>query len=235
KEAIRYPHALAGYILWLADNWEHLARTLPNTLQEARSQILESYAGHLRIPETMATLFIGLATGLAYAQEIGALTESQTQEWKERGWAALWDMAIGQSARIERERPTLIFLEVLSTLVAQGKARLYPKDSDKEFIPEPGTDLVGWYDEDFIYLLPEAAYHAVARFLREEGRHFPVKERALWKYLFEEGYLLRNEGDPHYTRRIRRGDTLHRVIQIIRSAAAEYFPATSMPSPIIPL
>ncbi len=217
-EAARYPHALAGYILWLADNWDYLVRTLPGRRREIRTEILKTYSDHhLRVSENLATLYLALDLALTYATEIGVLTASGAEEWRERGWAALRTGAEAQAQRIERERPTLLFLEVLSGLVAQGKAKLYPRSGDREFIPEPGTELLGWYDDDYIYLLPKPAYHAVARFLREEGRHFPVKERTLWKHLLEEGYLLQNENDPHYTNLLRVGEKRYRVLQLSRT------------------
>ncbi|MCS7227139.1 MAG: DUF927 domain-containing protein, partial [Gloeomargarita sp. SKYB31] len=117
READRYPHALAGYILWLADNWEALAQTLPERRRDFRAHILKTHTGHRRVPENLATLYIGLDMALTYATEIGAITEREAEDWRERGWAALWGIAENQTGRIERERPTLIFLEVLSTLI----------------------------------------------------------------------------------------------------------------------
>ncbi len=227
-EADRYPHALAGYILWLAARWDDLAQTLPQKRYDFRAHILKNHTGHRRVPENLATLYLALDLALTYAAEIGALTNREAEEWRERGWDALWSVAENQTGRIDRERPTLIFLEVLSTLITQGKARLYHKDSDREFVPDPGAEIVGWYDDSFIYLIPEAAYHAVTRFLREEGKQFPVNEDALRKYLAEEGYLQKyTEG--HYTWQIRRGERRYRVLQFSREKVADYFPIGTGP------
>ena len=221
-EADRYPHALAGYILWLADNWNYLARTLPEEHRNFRAGLMMEYRNyHLRIPDTLATLYLGFHLGLTYAVEVGALGETEAAEWRERGWAALKACAEAQAQRVERERPTLLFLQVLSGLVAQGKAKLYPK-GNKEYIPEPGTELLGWYDDDYIYLLPEASYHLVARYLREEGRHFPVRETTLRKYLAEEGYLERGD-EEHYTSPVRTGGKLYRTFRVHREKVKEYF------------
>lgn len=227
-EADRYPHALAGYILWLAARWEALTQTLPQKRYDFRAHILKNHTGHRRVPENLATLYIGLDLALTYAAEIGALTEREAEDWRERGWEALWGVAESQTGRIERERPTLIFLEVLSTLITQGKARLYHKDGDREFAPEPGTEIVGWYDDTSIYLIPEAAYHAVTRFLREEGKQFPVNKDALHKYLAEEGFLAKYD-EGHYTWPIRKGGVQRRVLHFSREKVADYFPVGTSP------
>jgi hypothetical protein len=221
-EADRYPHALAGYILWLAENWAHLDQTLPQEHRNFRAGLMMEYRNyHLRVSDTLATLYLGFHLGLTYAVEVGALGETEEAEWRERGWAALKACAEAQAQRVERERPTLLFLQVLSGLVAQGKAKLYPK-GNKEYIPEPGTELLGWYDDDYIYLLPEASYHLVARYLREEGRHFPVRENTLRKYLAEEGYLERGD-EEHYTSPVRTGGKLYRTFRVHREKVKEYF------------
>jgi len=220
-EADRYPHALAGYILWLADNWDYLARTLPEEHRNFRAGLMMEYRNyHLRVSDTLATLYLGFHLGLTYAVEVGALGETEAAGWRERGWAALKACAEAQAQRVERERPTLLFLQVLSGLVAQGKAKLYPK-GNKEYIPEPGTELLGWYDDDYIYLLPEASYHLVARYLREEGRHFPVRETTLRKYLEEEGYLDRGT-TRHKTSTIRDGTKVRRALRIRWERVKEY-------------
>ncbi len=40
--------------------------------------------------------------------------------------------------------------------------------------PRPGVDFVGWYDDEFLYLLPDAAFVAAARFCRDTGEGFPT-------------------------------------------------------------
>ena len=130
-----YPYALAGYLLWVADQWEHLAEALPQARLEQRTRLLTEMSGsHLRIPDVLATLYLGLDLGLAYAVEVGALTEVGAQTWRERGWEALKAGAEAQARRVERERPTVRFLEVLGNLLAQGRAVLEARDGEGKIV-----------------------------------------------------------------------------------------------------
>jgi hypothetical protein len=199
-EAERYAHAMAGYLLWIADQWDSLARYLPQRRMELRASLLKEMDGsHLRIPDVLAALYLGLDLALAYATEVGALTEAEAQAWRARGWEALKAGAEAQARRIERERPTVCFFEVLRDLLAQGRVRLEAREEVGHIGGDAGgAELLGWYDEGYLYLLPGAAYNRVARFLRDEGMHFPVKVSTLRKHLFEEGFLVRGS-DNRYT------------------------------------
>jgi hypothetical protein len=198
-EAGRYPHAMAGYLRWVADQWDFLAQYLPQKQLELRTSVLKEMAGsHLRIPDVLATLYLGLDLMLAYTTEVGALNEAEAQELRDRGWEALKADAEAQARRVEMEKPTVCFFEVLRDLLAQGKVRLEVREGIGQIGgEESGSELLGWYDDDCVYLLPGAAYNRVARFLRDEGLHFPVKSSALRKHLCEEGFLMRGSDDRY--------------------------------------
>jgi len=55
-EAGRYTHAMTGYLLWLANQWDHLAETLPQAQRAHRAQLLREMDGrHLRVPDVLGT------------------------------------------------------------------------------------------------------------------------------------------------------------------------------------
>jgi hypothetical protein len=232
EEAGRYPHALAGYAQWLAGEWETLSEVLPAMQREQRKRLIDEMEGsHRRVPDTLATLYIGFDLGLSYAVEIGALTKAEAQTWRKRGWEALKRGASDQARRVERQRPTELFFSKLGNLLALG--RVYLKDSvGEEQIGggAAGNEGIGWYDEDYIYLLP-AVYNHVARFLRDEGARFPIKERTLRKHLHEEDYLERKEDSNRHTVRYWDGESesQHRVLKLRRSAVARHVDLFDIP------
>lgn len=232
EESSRYPYALAGYLLWVADQWDHLVQYLPQKRTQQRAQLLaEMDDDHLRIPDALTTLYLGLDLGLAYAVEVQALTEAEATAWRERGWTALKAGAEAQARSVEQERPTVCFLEVLGSLLAQGRVRLEAQDGRGVTIGggAVGSELLGWYDTEFVYLLPGASYNRVARFLRDEGARFPVKETTLRKHLAEEGYLLRHhkqEGGREVNRStdtVRIGDDTPRTLWLYRAKVENFF------------
>ena len=206
-----YPHAMAGYLLWLADQWKRLEGTLPNAWRDLRTKARQG-GQHLRLPESIASLYTGLDLGLTFAVETGALDEPKAAQIREEGWAALIGIAERQHRRLEEERPTRRFLTVLTELLAQSKVRLNGVESPNE---SGDGDLIGWRDEEYIYLLPSVSFHRVAQFERDGGRHFGVKENTLRKALGEEGILTADDG--HHTARARIGGQQRRVLKLVRA------------------
>jgi DNA primase len=222
EEANRYPHAMAGYAQWLAGEWEHLTETLPAMQRKQRKRLIdEMHDSHRRVPDTLATLYLGFDLGLAYAVEVGALAEAEAQDLRKRGWVALKRGASDQARRVERQRPTEIFLNALGNLMALGRVYLESSDGDGQIGGgAAGSEGVGWYDDEYVYLLT-ATYNHVARFLRDEGTHFPIKSSALKKHLEDEGFLVR-ETDNRYTSRLTVGDGQRRALRLKRTMVARY-------------
>jgi hypothetical protein len=139
---------------------------------------------HLRVPETVAHLALGLDCGLAYAQEIGACDAVEADELRMKCWESLMNRAKANAAIVEANRPTILFIEVLQTLLDQKKISIIAKT----VLPDArhDTSFVGWEDESNYYFIPNAIYQAVARFCREAGESFPVGQTRLQQDLRRE-------------------------------------------------
>lgn len=178
-------HAMAGYIAWLAPQMAGMPNLLLETFRGARTRATNG-GEHLRIPEAAAHLWLGLDCALTYATEIEAVSHSRADELRKQCWEAFLETGREQGRIVEEEKPTRRFLEVLATIMVQGRALLLPKE---ETIPEPkpGVDFIGWHDGEFLYLLPEATFAAVVRFCRDTGEHFPTRQERLKRDLAKEG------------------------------------------------
>jgi hypothetical protein len=234
QTANRLPHAMAGYIDWLAPQIPQLPALLRETFRGARDRANVASA-HLRVPEVLAQLWLGLHCALNYAEEIGACSGTEAREQRRNCWASLLASGNDQARLIESERPSRRFLRVLLALVVQGKAVLTPKDEAKEAaIPPQGCSLLGWRDERFLYLIPEAAYQAVAHFCRDAGEPFAIGFDRLKSDLRNEGLSEVEAGRRTKTANI--GNTTTRVLQVRRKKAedllGERFPSKS---PVLPL
>jgi hypothetical protein len=183
NNASRLSHAMAGYLLWLAPQMGKLPSLLRESFTDARARSVGD--GHLRIPSALANLWLGLDCALQYAQEVRAITESEYETLEAKCWTALMNVGAKQTRSVEAERPSRRFLSVLATLVGQGRAILLQKDCVARGDGGDAAD-VGWQDDKFIYLLPDAAFQSVARFCRDAGEYFPVRSDRLWKDLNQE-------------------------------------------------
>ncbi len=51
----------------------------------------------------------------------------------------------------------------------------------------PQGPRVGWLDDEYLYLTPDATYSAIVQMAREQGETFNLTQRTLWKRLDERG------------------------------------------------
>lgn len=224
NEAQRYPHAHGGYVAWLAPRYPALKERLRLRFQQLRSELLRG-AVHLRLPEAVAHLVLGLECGLEYATTCGACSEEMGQQLLARGIDDLQQLAAGQAHRVVEERPARRFLMALQTLFAQGKvyvesletesARRYD-DATNGDARTPNAELIGWERDGFYYLLPAAALAAVVRLCRDLGDPFPVKERALYRDLAEAQLIVPTL--DRSTTTIRVSGVTHRVLKLKATA-----------------
>ena len=206
----RLPHSMAGYIAWLAPQMPQMAGLLQETFQGARARVF-SHGKHLRIPEILAHLWIGIHCGLTYAEEIAACSTAEAVDLREKCWEALLNLGTAQGLLVEEERPSLRFLRVLNTLITQGRATLSPKNEAGRGTSNT-TDLLGWFDEETLYLIPEASFMAVSRFCRETTEPLPIRQERLKKDLAEEKV---SECDPgRLTATVRIGGKTKRVLRL---------------------
>ncbi|MBE0409470.1 MAG: hypothetical protein IBX69_07045, partial [Anaerolineales bacterium] len=135
----------------------------------------------------------------------------------EQGRAAFADGSRMTLARLHEEKPEEMFVRTLKELLAQGKIYLQPVGESP--MPSDRTiqaEMLGWQDEERLYLLPQAAYNRIARHYRDQGESFPVRESTLRKMLKEAGLL---EWDANrLTRSVYIGGKSERVLVLKRKS-----------------
>jgi hypothetical protein len=225
--AHRLPHAMSGYITWLASQMAELKAKLGEAFAGARARAVESNE-HLRIPEGLAHLWIGLDCGLNYAVEVGACSPEEAEKIRGEAWEALTSLGRSQGRLVEEERPSRRFLRVLHTLLVQRRGVLLARSDGGEDLQ--GSELLGWQDNEFLYLIGEAAWHAVSRFCRDAGEVFPVREERLKQDLLKEGLA---EPDPgRRTATVKIAGRTRRALRLNRAKVEELVGET-FPSPVV--
>jgi hypothetical protein len=218
------PHAMTGYLKWLAPQLDKMPPLLRETFTGARSRAM-SDGRHLRIPEVLAHLWVGLHCGLTYAEEIKACSNEEAEDLRESCWKTFLVLGDAQAQFVEEERSSLRFLRVLSALILQERGTLLEKDHYGSDATK-AVGFVGWYDVEALYLVPEAAFRAIAEFCREAGEPFSTRQQRIKKDLFEEKI---SECDPdRLTMTAKIGGRTRRVLKLriadIERVLGEQFP-----------
>jgi hypothetical protein len=211
------PHALAGYVQFLARRADGLEIRLARAFEEARSRARLGDA-HLRAPEAVAHLWIGIDLALEFAEEVGACSRRRANRLRRLCWKTLMAVMRAQGEVVREEQPTHRYLLVLRTLLAQRDLLLLPRDVPGGVLGEVSgrARLVGWFDKKYVYLLPEAAHAAVTRFCRDAGEPFPISGYRVRKNLHQEG--VSEPDSKRLTATVNVGGQTRRVLKLRREA-----------------
>ncbi len=222
-DAPRYPHAMTGYLTWLAGQYDQLTADLPEKLFRY-TEAARSEGAHLRMPANVATMFLGAETGLAYALAIGAIDQPAAAELRQAAWATLLELAAKQNAMVIEEKPVELYLSAIEQMLATGTAHLRHRDTPDNpdaVWPQARTvtsEFLGWYDDYYFYLIPKVAFGAVWRFYRASGVVFPDTERGVREKLLEQKLLFPQADSKadRYTYRLSVKGDAPRVLRIAR-------------------
>jgi phage/plasmid primase-like uncharacterized protein len=213
----RLPHAMAGYLAWLAPQMRN------GLAAEARTFFLETRSGlqgngtHLRVPEIIAQLAAGQHFALRFAVEAGALSDAEATAREAEGLDALRRVGQQQGAQVAERRPTRIFLEMLQGLLVERRFQLlrtHQPTEEAKALPVP----LGWADNAHLYLIPRVAVGEVTRACREQGVLLAVDEARLIRELVEDGIADGETERAHRTRTARVGGKVRRVLRLNRAA-----------------
>jgi hypothetical protein len=217
----KYASALAGYIRWLAPQYEQIRRRLRAEHAELRTRVA-ACGQHARTPGIVANLALGLRYLLTFAETVGAVTPERKRELWTRGFTALMKAGEDQAAQIQATEPASQFLRFLSASLMSGRSHMANPNGGKPEHPEhwgwqeiglqewrAQGHRVGWVDGDSVFLKPEAACAAVQELARDQGESFPITELTLRRRLKEQGFL-RTIDEP------RKKLTIRKTLQGIR-------------------
>jgi hypothetical protein len=243
-----YAGAMGAFIQWVAGRYEKLRADLNRHIAELRSTAIEAISGqHARTPAIIADLQAAFEIFLRFAEECGAISSVDREKLGEECWEALVNAATDQVKHQVASEPAAQFLSLLRDCLSSGRAHLAGttggvpvdapdacgwrekrvvtgKNEPDRFEWYPLGDRIGWTVDDNVYLLPEAAYHALQVMARNMGEPFPITPHTLRKRLAEKGLLAsRDLKRETFTIRVTIGGSRPEVLHVLRSSI---FPST---------
>jgi len=185
-----YSQAMAGYVTWLAMNWDKVAGELPALYAELQAEVQDRFCNQDRLTDYFAVLSASMRTALRWMDELGAVDEINTRlvQYDE----ALYEVLIGQSERISQQSPVLRFFQAIEDLCTQGSAVIAPKGK-LDFSAPFGATLIGWKDESLLYILTAPALVEVKKYWAGLDERFDTLIDALRREVWQYGYLFERD------------------------------------------
>ena len=204
-EAGQYAAVMAGFLSWVAPDYETLRQGMRTDVTTLRGQVHTSGL-HRRTPDTIAELFVGFQLFLCFAMERGAISAAERETIEKRAWAALTETARQQMLHQQASDPARRFIELLRSALSSGRAHIADEEGRSPDSPEawgwrkepsgldavwkPQGERIGWVCEESVYLEKDAAYNVAKRVGADGGEGIALTPTTLVKRVKEAGLLL---------------------------------------------
>jgi hypothetical protein len=188
-ESGRYAGAMATWLTWIAGNWEHLERNFPERVEE------ESRVGRISFPSgqsRLADYYALFSVTARYVHkmliEYGVMDEAEAKAHLFQVRSTIIDLLSSQGARVSSESPVSKFWTAIGDLLAQKRVHIAPK-SDISYMPPDRSTMIGWYDEEHIYLLTNAALTEAKEYWEALDERLDILSDAFRRMLNQQGYV----------------------------------------------
>jgi len=206
------PHAMTSFLLWVRDNIPEIQSGFPSRFRELR-EIAADAAGngiHRKLPEQTAFLLYALELVGQWLMDKGIHSEDEAEAFVKEAFDIFNKLTDRQAQRIAEDDPVKKFFDILSALVLSNNAQF--DHMQRQGVTRGGGDVIGYFDDEYTYLIPTPTWHAISRYSMQEGNHFPFKPRSLYKLLRAKDILIPYKNES--TTPVKINGSLHRVIKI---------------------
>jgi hypothetical protein len=190
------PHAMRGYLEWLAPQMEDLPGQLKDAFIHLRGRASEKATvktRHGRLNEAISHLHLGLNSFCSFAVAQGAITQEEGKKILQDAWEIFNQIADEQALQELATEPSKKIAEASLELEAQG--RIYW--ADMKGIPGylEGAIKVGWKDgeKDVYYTNLGTLLKEVNQHLRNQGDLVSLSRIDLINYLTQKEFLVEKD------------------------------------------
>jgi len=205
--------AMAGYVRWLAGQYEALEGSLGPRQAGLRDEARKA-SHHLRTPENVASLFLGWDQWLRYAKATGAITADEAGALANRVWGALLELGDAQARYLAEGDHVEAFFRALRSLLVSGDGRLTPVGA----VTDPGRfgwdgRPFGWATADDVYLDPDVSFAEARKWAERADTPLGVGKLQLQDDMRERGLLASHDPDRSTTK-VTLGNKRPRVLHL---------------------
>jgi hypothetical protein len=220
-----YAQSMSGYLLWLSQGYSTLRTRVHQRIRELRLSATKSDQ-HLRTPENLANLGVGIEMFLKFALAKQAITPVEFQKRWDHCWETLITLGAAQNVQQQNEDPIREALRLLAS--ADQAGQIFFRCPDGSEVGQNSQALrtdnfIGWRnDENSDWLCePNRLYAKIKRLFEEQGRTLPLKKSDLFQRMIDRGYLPRSDEPDRYTVKRKIDGERKRVIAITPEAFAK--------------
>ena len=140
------------YIKWIIVNYDKIRERIKINFHRYREKFNRDFS-HARIPENMASLYIGCEMFFEFARANGVIDTTVMTEWKLICFNSLLKLANKQSIRTSDSKPDKMFFYAIQELLASGEAYFQVYLHESQSSTNPYAKVLGCYDSEKKHVL----------------------------------------------------------------------------------
>ena len=190
-----YATATAGYLKWLAPQYEQVTKYIDQRIAKLRP-LFEVDGRHKKTVTNLASLAVGFEMFLKYAKDVQALSQSEADQLWERFVAAMKQVGAEQDGYQKTEDPITEAIQTLKEARSSGRIHLLGQTDDGiKVAPNPGAIVIGQLDSDDSWMcIPSKLFSTLEQLYREQGKTFPKTKDEFLRELKERGVTETSDG-----------------------------------------
>ena len=200
NRAYHLNNAMSLYIQWVLQNWEDITSRIKGQFIDLRGK--GQSGGHFRLAEAVAHLQIGIIYFSKWLIAAKQITPEQAEQMLSKAWDIFLNLAAKQEHRIVEENPIEMFIAGLREMLARKTVRVVDLATYESGLTGMSEKLIGYRDNRFFYLYPDATYSAIRAHYAALDKQFPLSKQTLLQRLSEEKLIETSERQTTKQKRI---------------------------------
>lgn len=184
--------ATACYIQFIIDHYELMQITFENIYNSNLVNLANKF-GECRLTTQTALLMSSLYCLLYFCSHTGVITSDQATELYNQGCYHIEQVSQGIEQQIVNSDPVNQYLSALSDVLTTGQKYIINLNDNKFDTWFLSDDIIGYCDQEYIYLSSTLAYKTVCEQLQVQNSFFSIGKTTIQKQLFEKGYLISDQ------------------------------------------
>lgn len=200
NRAYHLNNAMSLYIQWVLQNWEDITSRIKGQFIDLRNKAQSG--GHFRLAEAVAHLQIGIIYFSEWLIAAKQLMPEQAEQIQSKAWKIFLNLAAKQEHRIVEENPIEMFIAGLREMLARKTVRVVDLATYESGLTGQSEKLIGYRDNRFFYLYPDATYSAIRAHYAGLDKQFPLSKQTLLQRLSDEKLIETSERQTTKQKRI---------------------------------
>ena len=211
--------SMSCYIQFVINHYDLMLITFENEYNKVLQDCITKF-GYCRLATQTAVLISSLYCLLYFVRHTGVITSDKAKELYQTGINYILQVSDSNEKQISDNDPVKQFMIIISDVLTTGQKYLINLNNNKFDNWSLSDDIIGYCDENYIYLNGNLAYKTIATIIQSQNSYFSISKTTLYKQLLEKGYILSSDKNPQTVKNIR-GQSV-RVLKFNRKQLLEF-------------